>query len=346
MDVLFLSLTRKEREVVLRTAERIAGMNISYREGAPPSDYESQRELDCSGFFRRVYQEAVDPDEYVVKGKTPSARMLWDSLEPTDSPLPGDLACYSGTNDAGEPTWHVMLVTRNHGVIGACNELGKVGTHPKIKYSTKWNLLGFRRFPGKSIYSSDALNELLGVRARIDELCADLRKVDSFWEPCFKCPNKGRCCSFKPKVDLNITEPEWHALKGLVNANTILRDYALKRLDGDKHCLFHDFSSDRCLVHDERPLICRLVPFYLYENSGRVFFWNPGNSCDAVSMRIDKESRQGLIHESGYEHIVKFDGRYRIHAGRLDYLLRFCRRYRKRILSDGFEEIRFRIGKS
>ena len=329
MDVLFQNLTDDEREAVIGKAKEIARMNIGYYEGADPSKYESAKKLDCSGFFRVVYNEAVDPDEYVVKGRTQTARTLFESLEPAGSPKPGDLACYSRVNGDGEIRWHVMLVTGS-GVIGACDELGKVGTHSVVDYSSRWNFKGYRKFPGKSIDSDDALFKLGVLRSFIDCLCDTLRKADPGWESCFNCPNSGKCCSFGPENDQTITEPEWRALEKYLRTDHGTRDYARERIENGKYCLFHDRSSDKCLVYDERPLICRLVPFLAYENAGKIMYWNPGPDCSTIDKRLEIKSGWGSMKATGQRFIVEIEGHFRIRAKELDFILAFCRSYKKR----------------
>ncbi len=340
MDVLYMNLTDAERRVVLEKAEKIAKMKIDYAERSDPSEYETARALDCSGFFRRVYHEAVDTNNYVIGNAYPSAQVLWESLEPTESPEPGDLACYSRTNDEGERRWHVMLVTRG-GVLGACDELGKVGTQSKADYSPQWRLLGYRKFPGKSIAASDALDELAEVWSQIDELCDELIEADSHWERCFDCPNGGSCCSFSQWCDQSVTEPEWVALKEFLDSNTEVRDYALERLVAKKYCLFHNRDADKCPVHDVRPLICRLVPLVATEKSGTIQIWNPNSDCSNMN-DPPKEIAWGFgaMKGIGKKFIVEVDGHHRISIKRLDYFSRFCGKYRKKKMTEWLEEIR------
>ena len=234
-----------------------------------------------------------------------------------------------------------MLVIQGGGVLGACDELGKVGVQPKADYSSRWRFLGYRKFPGSSINSADALAELTSIFSTVDDLCNSLREADSFWERCFKCPNGGRCCLFTRDSDLSVTEPEWLTLKKFLNSNTNLRDFALERLDSDDYCLFHNCDSTVCQVFDVRPLICRLVPFLALEKGGEISVWNPDSVCSNMNTSTTKvQVGSNAIGSRGEEPFIVVNGHHRILVNEVVDLLRFCKKYRKKKLAAWMDELR------
>ena len=105
----------------------------------------SPRILDCSGFVRWLCFLVCQTDAVLSPGNPlPSAATMFDALQPTAAPIGGDLAFYGRP---GPPAAHVMMLTEDGGVIGACNEAGSVHEYLTPQYSARWTLLGFRRFP-------------------------------------------------------------------------------------------------------------------------------------------------------------------------------------------------------
>lgn len=113
---------------------------------------ESPEALDCSGTVTCGLFNAT-------KGRldwraTHNAARLYDSLEPTQTPKPGDLAFYG----RGTHVTHVMTVVGDGRVVGACGgnshtlsvELArKAGARVKYRVSVAYrpDLVGFRSLP-------------------------------------------------------------------------------------------------------------------------------------------------------------------------------------------------------
>lgn len=136
-----------QRAKILELARRLLG--VPYENGAAaPASGSSPAAIDCSGLICWVSIKLYGSDARLSPGDYyPTARTMFAKLAPTKTPEPGDLALYSRPDRTLDEVWHVMFVVEGGGVLGACDEAGKVHTYPKVEYAKTWRFKGYRSFP-------------------------------------------------------------------------------------------------------------------------------------------------------------------------------------------------------
>lgn len=140
---------------------RRAGILAAARElrGVPfddPSAFDGKTEVrpksvDCSGVVRWNSMRIYGEEGRLTNGKswTIQARTMFDNLRATHAPLPADLALYQ--SECG--SYHVMMITENGGLIGAClqthevTEYGGDELRPETYVPTSLRFVGFRSYP-------------------------------------------------------------------------------------------------------------------------------------------------------------------------------------------------------
>lgn len=112
------------------------------------------------------------------------------------------------------------------------------------------------------------------AQKEMQDVLDGLYKLDPFWKMCEPCANCGECCKeSNPEFgeneiylimnEMNFTEAELNALE--------------KNLKG-KDCPFR--LSDRCMIHEYRPLNCRWTPYQaLIDKNHMIQYYSPVGNC-------------------------------------------------------------------
>jgi len=111
----------------------------------------------------------------------------------------------------------------------------------------------------------------------LEESIIELRKIEPFWERCFPCQHKGKCCK---DADIEITESEWLIISDYIQALDVKDKKILKRnILLRSYCVFR--SKDKCLIHEVRPENCRYTPFQcVITDDNRLLYSKVSDNCN------------------------------------------------------------------
>lgn len=104
-----------------------------------------------------------------------------------------------------------------------------------------------------------------------------LIEIEPYWNKCMHCQHKGNCCI---KADISIREDEWKIIKEYIR-NFNESDKAILRHNIKQHIFCPFRTSDKCLIHEVRPLNCIWTPFQVVQNiqSNDLTFYVSNKSC-------------------------------------------------------------------
>lgn len=112
-----------------------------------------------------------------------------------------------------------------------------------------------------------------------------LLKAEPFWHKCHPCKNNGNCCV---NSETMATAAEWEIIvKQLSELSR--EDFQIIRnnVDCGQNCAFR--SPNKCLIHDVRPLVCRVTPYYAFRMNDTFAFLHPIGSCS------EEERHKGYV---------------------------------------------------
>lgn len=105
-------------------------------------------------------------------------------------------------------------------------------------------------------YTIDELRKIL--LQKIERLI----EIEPYWNKCIHCKRHGKCCI---KADVSIREDEWITIKEYIQGFNE-SDKSVFRYN-IQHKIFCPFrASDKCLIHEVRPLNCVWTPFQVVQN--------------------------------------------------------------------------------
>lgn len=91
----------------------------------------------------------------------------------------------------------------------------------------------------------------------MDKIILELKNLEPYWNICFPCKNKGKCCV---GADTSIYQSEWNIIVSYIEQfSEADKKILLSNILLNKPCFFH--SDDKCLIHEVRPQNCRYTPF-------------------------------------------------------------------------------------
>lgn len=105
-----------------------------------------------------------------------------------------------------------------------------------------------------------------------------LMKIEPYWNKCIHCQHHGKCCI---RADVSIRADEWIIIKEYIQKLNISDKSALKH--NIEHNIFCPFrTSDKCLIHEVRPLNCIWTPFQVIQNiqTNDLTYYISNSSCD------------------------------------------------------------------
>lgn len=105
-----------------------------------------------------------------------------------------------------------------------------------------------------------------------------LIKIEPYWNKCMHCQHHGKCCI---KANVSIREDEWIVIKEYIqNLNESDKSDLRYNIEHNIFCPFR--ASDKCLIHEVRPLNCIWTPFQVVQNiqTNNITYYMSNNSCD------------------------------------------------------------------
>lgn len=102
-------------------------------------------------------------------------------------------------------------------------------------------------------------------------------KIEPYWNKCMHCQHHGKCCI---RADVSIRADEWIIIKEYIQKLNISDKSALKyNIEHNIFCPFR--TSDKCLIHEVRPLNCIWTPFQAVQNiqTNDLTFYIPYLDC-------------------------------------------------------------------
>lgn len=134
------------------------------------------------------------------------------------------------------------------------------------------------------------------IVSSLNELIDQLRKVEPYWNKCYPCINKGKCCI---GADPSFTENEWEATKQQIKNFEATHLEKLK-LNVNTHVTCPFRTETECLIHRSRPLNCMYTPFQAFLRlDNKVAYSMDSPNCDFETTLVpyDPSSVHGNIIE-------------------------------------------------
>lgn len=94
------------------------------------------------------------------------------------------------------------------------------------------------------------------IKSELLSQITQLLVLEPKWKKCRLCPHSGFCCI---GADIILYECEWYKIKTYLLDNPHVFQQVKKNFESHSQCYFR--VSDRCLIHDIRPLNCIFTPY-------------------------------------------------------------------------------------
>lgn len=123
-------------------------------------------------------------------------------------------------------------------------------------------------------------NTIVELKKMLFEMIDELTELEPYWKKCLCCKNHGKCCV---NADISIREDEWEIivdfLKDINQEDRLLLQYNIKN---NIYCPFH--TSDKCIIHDVRPMNCIWTPYQLVQNvhTGTITYSQIDDECNFI----------------------------------------------------------------
>ena len=114
---------------------------------------------------------------------------------------------------------------------------------------------------------------------------AQLLAIEPKWKKCNSCPHSGFCC-----IGANITlyECEWNKIKNYLLDNPHVLQQVKTNFELHSQCYFR--VSDRCLIHDIRPLNCIFTPYQaIYGADKLIHYSSYQDNCRTKPLAIKSD---------------------------------------------------------
>lgn len=105
-----------------------------------------------------------------------------------------------------------------------------------------------------------------------------LMKIEPYWNKCIHCENYGKCCI---EADISIRTDEWKLIKAYILKLSTSDKSSLKyNIEHNIFCPFR--TSDKCLIHEVRPINCIWTPFQVVQNiqTNDLTYYISNSSCN------------------------------------------------------------------
>lgn len=122
--------------------------------------------------------------------------------------------------------------------------------------------------------------KILNMYDKLDRYQKNLSEQEPFWKKCNPCQNNGQCC-----IDSNTVFFESEiklVIDNIKNLDAETKNILKENVDNNIICPFR--GNDRCLIHDVRPLCCRVTPYLARLDSKRkkISYFIPSKDCKSL----------------------------------------------------------------
>lgn len=108
------------------------------------------------------------------------------------------------------------------------------------------------------------------IKAELLSQINQLLALEPKWKKCNKCPHFGLCCV---GADISVYQYEWDKIKSYLLNNPAILSQVRRNYKAHSQCYFR--ISDRCLIHDIRPLNCIFTPYQAIYGSDKHIHYSP-----------------------------------------------------------------------
>lgn len=115
-----------------------------------------------------------------------------------------------------------------------------------------------------------------------------LMEIEPYWNKCTHCQHNGKCCI---NANISVREDEWEIIKNYIsNMNKTDKTILKHNIVNNILCPFR--ASDKCIIHDVRPLNCIWTPFQVVQhiNNGDIKYFMINDDCDYQSITINHQN--------------------------------------------------------
>ena len=151
---------------------------------------------------------------------------------------------------------------------------------------------------------------------------------------CYPCSHEGRCCVNADPVAYN---DEWKLIWQYLNKHDEEMQQAIDNFQKGLSCILYSKNAGRCLIHDERPLLCRSTPFNLKKQHNIYLSTLCLHNCNSFVM-IPLAAKPA---DDVYTDIQIGEGQSRCYLNLNEYeeLISFNAEHPKKKISEWFEEL-------
>lgn len=131
------------------------------------------------------------------------------------------------------------------------------------------------------------------IHEEVDKIIQEIIEEDATWKKCYPCQNHGICCD---GASIIISSEEHKKIEKFLREHNEVFLYAKSQKEKNKLCLFYNPDAHQCLIHDIRPLICRVTPMKGHatrdSKSIEVYVPKSGHNCNDMSRVLKNISRR------------------------------------------------------
>lgn len=114
---------------------------------------------------------------------------------------------------------------------------------------------------------------------------AQLLTIEPKWKKCDKCPHSGFCCI---GADITLYQCEWDRIEFYLLQNPLILEQVRKNYVAHSQCYFR--VSDRCLIHDIRPLNCIFTPYQaIYGADKLIHYSSYQDNCRTTRLSVKSD---------------------------------------------------------
>lgn len=117
------------------------------------------------------------------------------------------------------------------------------------------------------------------IRKELLSQISTLLSIEPKWNKCCSCQNIGRCCI---GAEINVYDYEWSEIRSYLLDNPEILEIVRQNYSLHSPCYFR--TSDKCLIHEIRPINCLITPYQVIYGADNLLHYT---ICDEFCHRFN-----------------------------------------------------------